>query len=74
MYHIHSFIHLLFVSITQAPWIYVNNLSVDDFPNELPLVRSIKHHIDLTPQASLPNKAAYKMTPAENVEISRQMQ
>ena len=32
---------------------------VDDFPDELPPVRSISHHINLIPGASLPNKATY---------------
>ena len=40
------------------------DIVVDDLPNELPPIRSISHHIDLIPGASLPNKAAYKMTPA----------
>ena len=47
---------------------------MDDFPNKLPPVRSISHHMDLIPGASLPNKAAYRLTPTENAEISRQVQ
>ncbi|RDY09290.1 hypothetical protein CR513_06345, partial [Mucuna pruriens] len=35
----------------------------DMFPNDIPLglppLRRIKHHIDLCPRASIPNKAAY---------------
>ena len=41
---------------------------------QLPPVRSISHHIDLIPGASLPNKAAYRMTPTENEEIKKQVQ
>ena len=51
-----------------------NDIVVEDFPNELPPKRSISHHIDLIPSASLPNKAAYRMTPRENEEIKRQVQ
>ena len=47
---------------------------MDDFPDELPPVRSISHHIDLIPGAGLRNKAAYRMTPVRNVEINRQVQ
>ena len=36
------------------------DIIVDEFPNELPPVRSISHHIDLIPIASFPNKAAYR--------------
>ena len=39
------------------------DIIVDELPNALPPVRSIKHHIDLIPGASLPNKATYKLTP-----------
>jgi hypothetical protein len=49
------------------------DIVVDDLPDKLPPIRSIIHHIDLIPGASLPNKAAYRMTPAENAEISRQV-
>ena len=46
---------------------------VDDLPNELPTVRSICHHVDLIPGASLPNKEAYILTPQENEEIKQQV-
>ena len=49
------------------------DIVVDDLPNELPPVRSINHHIDLIPGASFPDKAAYRMTPKENVEIRNQV-
>jgi hypothetical protein len=35
--------------------------------------RSISHHIDLIPRASLLNKEAYRMTPKENEEIKNQV-
>ena len=47
---------------------------MDELPNVLPHVRSISHHIDLIPGASLPNKAAYILTPQENEEIKQQVQ
>eukprot|EP00253_Pinus_taeda_P033292 PITA_33292 len=50
------------------------DIIVDELPNELPPVRSISHHIDLIPGASLPNKAAYRLTPQENAEVARQVQ
>ena len=36
------------------------DIIVDELPNELPPIRSVSHHIDLIPGASLPNKAAYR--------------
>ena len=47
------------------------DIILDEFPNPLPLVRSISHHIDLIPGASLPNKAVYILTPQENEEIKQ---
>ena len=62
----------MFVEIPKLLDEYVD-IVVDDFPNDLPPIRSISHHIDLIPGASLPNKAAYRMTPAENEEIRKQV-
>jgi hypothetical protein len=39
------------------------DIVVDELPCSLPPIRSISHHIDLIPGASLPNKAAYRLTP-----------
>jgi hypothetical protein len=39
------------------------DIVVDELPNSLPPIRSIIHHIDLIPGASLPNKVAYRLTP-----------
>ena len=46
---------------------------MDEFHNELPPIRSISHHIDLIPRASLPNKSTYKITPMDNEEIKNQV-
>ncbi|XP_059067541.1 uncharacterized protein LOC131858345 [Cryptomeria japonica] len=44
---------------------------IADSTNEsLPPKRSISHCIDLIPGATLPNKAAYKLTPEQNVEVA----
>eukprot|EP00253_Pinus_taeda_P014170 PITA_14170 len=50
------------------------NIVVDDLPDKLPPKRSISHHIDFIPGASLPNKAAYRMSPKDNEEIRKQVQ
>ena len=47
------------------------DIVVDELPNSLPPIRSINHHIDLIPRASLPNKAAYRLTPQENEEVRK---
>jgi hypothetical protein len=49
------------------------DIVVDELPFSLPLIRSISHHIDLIPGASLPNKEAYRLTPQENEEVKRQV-
>ena len=47
---------------------------VDELPSDLPHVRSISHHIELIPGASLPNNKAYILTPLENEEMKQQVQ
>ena len=49
------------------------NIVLDNVPNGLPLVRKISHQMDLIPGASLPNKVAHRMTPAESEELNRQV-
>jgi hypothetical protein len=39
------------------------NIVVGELPCSLPLIKSISHHIDLIPRASLPNKSVYRLTP-----------
>ena len=41
---------------------------------QLPLIRSVSHHIDLIPRASLLNKDTYRLMPQENEEVNRQFQ
>lgn len=50
------------------------DIVVNDFPDKLPPKRSIIHHIDFIPRESLPNKAAYWMSPKDNEEIRKQVQ
>eukprot|EP00253_Pinus_taeda_P017972 PITA_17972 len=50
------------------------DIVVDDLPDTLPPKRSISHHIDFIPGASLPNKAAYRMSSKDNEEICKQVQ
>jgi hypothetical protein len=50
------------------------DIVVDELPNLFPPIRSISHHIDLIPGASLSNKAMYRLTPRENEELEKQVQ
>jgi hypothetical protein len=50
------------------------DIVVDELPHSLLPIRSISHHIDLIPGASLPNKAAYRLTTRENEEVKNKVQ
>jgi hypothetical protein len=50
------------------------DIVVDELPNSFPPITSINHYIDLMLGESLPNKAAYRLTPQENVEVKNQFQ
>jgi hypothetical protein len=50
------------------------DIIVDKLPRSFPPIKSVSHHIDLIPGASLPNKAVYRLTPQENEEVKRKVQ
>jgi hypothetical protein len=50
------------------------DIVVDELPRSLPPIRSVSHHIDLIPEAILPNKATHRLMPQENEEVKRQVQ
>ena len=49
------------------------DIVVDELLCLLLPIRSISHHIDLIPRASLPKKSLYRLTPQENEEVKRQV-
>jgi hypothetical protein len=51
-----------------------SDIVVDELPRSLPSIRSVSHHIDLIPGASLPNKGVYRLTTHENEEVKIQVQ
>jgi hypothetical protein len=50
------------------------DIVVDKLPHSLPPIRSVSHHIDLIPGASLPNNVAYRLTLQENEDVKIQVQ
>lgn len=48
-----------------------SDIVVDDLRDKLPPKRSISHRIDFIPEASLPNKIAYRMSHRDNEEIKK---
>eukprot|EP00253_Pinus_taeda_P019816 PITA_19816 len=50
------------------------DIIVDELPNALPPIKSIRHHIDLIRGESFPNKATYSLNPQENAEVGKQVQ
>jgi hypothetical protein len=51
-----------------------DDIVVDELSRSCPPIRSIIHHIDSIPGASLSNKALYRLIPQENEEVKRQVQ
>ncbi|XP_059074886.1 uncharacterized protein LOC131874941 [Cryptomeria japonica] len=45
----------------------------DELPDGLPPKRNIQHHLDLISRASLPNQAAYRMSPTQHVELNKKV-
>jgi hypothetical protein len=51
-----------------------NDVFPAEIPPGLPPLRGIEHQIDLIPDASMPNRDAYRTNPEETKKIQRQVQ
>jgi len=51
-----------------------NHVFLEEIPHGLPPKDDIQHHIDLIPEAILPNKPAYQINPKDSMEIQRQVE
>ena len=49
------------------------NVVLEEIPHGLPPMGDIQHQIDLIPSFVLPNKSAYRMSPKEHEELTRQV-
>lgn len=47
------------------------DITPKELPDGLPPIRDIQHQMDLIPGSTLPNQAAYRMSPAEHEELRR---
>ena len=47
---------------------------LDDIPSGLPPIRGIEHQIDFVPEASIPNRPAYRSNPEKITELQRQVE
>ncbi|GLT29252.1 hypothetical protein SLA2020_041290 [Shorea laevis] len=45
----------------------------EEIPASLPPIRDIQHCIDFVPEATIPNKPTYRMSPTEHEELQRQV-
>ena len=58
---------------TPAPLAEFVDVVPEEIPHGLPRMRDIQHQIDVVPGFVLPNKPAYRMSPKEHEELTRQV-
>ncbi|PKI47137.1 hypothetical protein CRG98_032479 [Punica granatum] len=49
------------------------NVFPEETPHGLPPIRGIEHQIDFVPDATIPNRPAYRTNPEETKELQRQV-